>query len=184
MWPLLAVATSPEGVPLRVRLHAVGGRFDLSPLPTTSGAHPTGRPVPLGEDELINLLDAGRLVPSSRLTALAEVSLHLVGTPVRHFGNTYGAFDIASTLLAAPEAAAISCCPDDEDSWHYADLPHGDDHRYPLHLVELAACTAEGHAAAEVLIKASLAKGSPIHLELKGGDLDETVRAGGAGLLR
>lgn len=184
MWPLLAVAISPEGVPLRVRLHALDGRLDLSPLPTTSDARPPGRPVPLGEDELINLLDAGRLVPGSRLTALAEVSLHLVGTPVRHFGNTYGAFDIASTLLAAPEAAAIPCCPDDEDSWHYADLPHGDDHRYPLHLVELAACTTEAHAVAEALTSASLAKGGPIRLELKGGDLDATVRAGGAGLLR
>ncbi|NBM14463.1 hypothetical protein [Streptomyces sp. GC420] len=183
MWPLLAVTTSPQGVPLRIRLHAASRSLDLSPLPTTTDTRAPGRPVPLAEGELITLLGSGRLIPSSRLSAIAEVSLHLAGTPVRHFGNTYGAFGTLSALLSAPDTARIPCCPDDEDSWHYADLPHDDVGRYPLHLIELAACSTNAHAAAEALISASVTEGTTIPLDLKG-DLDATVRAGGAGLLR
>ncbi|MFJ1647531.1 hypothetical protein [Streptomyces sp. NPDC088258] len=155
MWPLLAVATSAQGIPVRIRLHA----------------------------HLIDLLDTGRLIPGSRLTALAETSLHLDGTTVRHFGNTYGHFDALSSLFAAPDAARIPACADDEDSWHYADLPHGGTSRYPLHLIELAACSTDAHTASEALIAASVTQGAPVQLELKG-DLDATVRGGRARLLR
>lgn len=183
MWPLLAVATSPQGVPLRVRLHAAGRRLDIAPLPTATSPRRTGRPRLLREDELITLLHTGRLIPGSRLTAVAEVALHFSGTTVRHFGNTYSSFNALGSLLTVPNATRIPCCPDDADSWHYADLPHGTGHRYPLHLVELAACSAASHASAEALVHASVSEGTTIPLELKE-DLDATVRTGRARLLR
>ncbi|MEV0845508.1 hypothetical protein AB0J21_06390 [Streptomyces sp. NPDC049954] len=183
MWPLLAVATSTQGVPVRIRLHARSRRLDISPLPTFESASVSGRPVLIGGEELIDLLDTGRLIPGSRLTALAETSLHLGGTTVRHFGNTYGNFDTLSTLLPASDTGRIPACADDEDSWHYADLPDGGTSRYPLHLIELAACSTDTHAAAEALIDASVARGAPVRMELKG-DLDATVRGGRARLLR
>lgn len=183
MWPLLAVATSTQGVPLRIRLHAQNQRVDISPLPTSESASASGRPVLISEDELIDLLDTGRLIPGSRLTALAETSLYLDGAAVRHFGNTYGHFGALSSLFAVSNAAHIPACADDEDSWHYADLPHGGTSRYPLHLIELAACSTNAHRASEALISASVAQGAPVQLELKG-DLDATICGGRARLLR
>ncbi|MDX3854216.1 hypothetical protein [Streptomyces sp. AK02-01A] len=178
MWPLLAVATSPQGIPLRVRLHTRSGHLDTAPLATGRGTKPTA----LSEEQLIELLDRGQLLPGARLTALAETVLLLTGTPVRHFGNTYGHHTAVADLLQAPDATTIPCCPDDEDSWHYADLPH-ETGRYPLHLIELAACTPDAHQAAEALVTESLRRRRPIPLSLEG-DLDATVRSGGAGLLR
>ncbi|MGW5939159.1 hypothetical protein ACWIG3_08285 [Streptomyces celluloflavus] len=178
MFPLLAVATSAHGIPLRVRLHARTGRLDTTPL--TAGS---ARPTPLTEDGLLALLEAGRLIPGARLTALAETAHHLTGQRVRHFGNTYGHHRTAARLLEAPTATAIPCCPDDQDSWHYADLPYENPTRYPLHLIELAACDPAAHRAASALIDTALLRGEPVHLELKG-DLGETVRSGGARLLR
>ncbi|MFF2727595.1 hypothetical protein ACFVS9_06785 [Streptomyces sp. NPDC058008] len=183
MWPLLAVATSTQGIPVRIRLHARSRRLDVSPLPTSGSASASGRPVLISEDDLIGLLDTGRLIPGSRLTALAETSLHLDDTAVRHFGNTYGNFDVLSSLFAVPDAARIAACADNEDSWHYADLPHGGTSRYPLHLIELAACSTDAHTASEALIAASVSQGAAVQLELKG-DLDATVRGGRARLLR
>jgi hypothetical protein len=176
MWPLLAVATSPQGIALRVRLHARSGRFDTTPLAASQGTKPT----PLSEEQLIELLDSGQLLPGARLTALAETVLQLTGTPVRHFGNTYGHHTAVAGLLHAPDAVTIPCSPDDEDSWHYADMPHGT-RRYPLHLIELAACTPNAHQAAEALVTESLRRRRPVPLSLEG-DLDATVRSGRAGL--
>jgi hypothetical protein len=183
MWPLLAVATSLQGVPLRVRLHATSQRLDLSSLPGWTGrAGSAGRGKAISGDDLIGMLDAGRLLPGARLTALAEASLHLGGEAVRHFGNTYDHFDAVGRLLRTPQAALIPCCPDDQDSWHYADLPHQGAARYPLHLIELAACSRDAHVSVEALIKASVSRGTTVALILKG-DLDASLRSGGTGLL-
>ncbi|MFF4339375.1 hypothetical protein ACFY00_05455 [Kitasatospora sp. NPDC001540] len=182
LWPLLAVATSDQGLPLRVRLHPVSGRLDTEPLPVAGP--PTGsRPAPLTEDDLIALLAEGRLIPGSRLTALAETVMLGQGEQVRHFGNTYGHLSAAGHLTGILGAERIPSCPDDGDSWHYADLPLPDGGSYPLHLIELAACSPQAHTAATGLITASLALGGPVHLGRRG-DLDARLRSGGARLLR
>lgn len=182
MWSLVAVATSPQGVPLRVRFHADSARFDCEPLVCGPQTRATGRPIPVEASQVVEWLWEGKLIPGSRLAALAEASASLRGIEVRHFGNTYGSFTVLADLFGLVTVAQVPICPDDEDSWHYADLPHDDGH-YPLHLVELATCTPQAHAAADALICRSLATRSPLTLNVKG-DLDATLRSGGPGLLR
>jgi len=174
IWPLIAVATSEQGVPLRVRLHPGDGALDAGPLPI-GGRPPRGRPARLGEDDLIGLLAAGRLIPGSRLIALAETTLAGQGLQVRHFGNTYGHVCAAAALTGVRGADRIPCCADDQDSWHYADLPLPAGGSYPPHLIELAACSPDGHAAAAGLITESMRLGRPVRLEVKE-DLDASLR--------
>jgi hypothetical protein len=178
IWPLLAVGISDQGLPTRIRLHVSDEYIDTEPLPAPRRSGHS-RPVNLSEDDLIRMLLEGRLIPGSRLTAVAETVSFMRGNEVRHFGNTYGNFLAAGQHVGAIDAERIPCCADDEDSWHYADLPLRGGGYYPLHLVELGACSAESHRTAARLITKSLTLGAPIHLEVKE-NLDACLRGGGS----
>lgn len=182
MWPLAAVATDQHGEAQRVRFHAVRRLFDTTPL-LPSVRH--GRPCNLSADELVGLLDQGRLLPGARLVAMAEANLARQGAVVRHYGNTYGHTAMAGRALGVPSAATIPCHPDDADSWHYAVIQaptSSDRFAYPLHLLDVLACTPEARAAVVDLVAESIRRNKPVNLQPKE-SLDATLLAGRARLL-
>lgn len=181
----IAMGTGKGDEPIRIRFTADVARLEAEDLHC---ANPRGkyrrmaRRNLLSEDDLIQMMRSGRLIPSSRLTSLAEVVLYAQGWQVRHFGNTYGRLAEAGRLLGIDGAERIPCCVDNLDPWHWADL-HCKDQKlpwtYPLHLLDAVACGPEACATVPSLVRQSKREGVPVHLAAKE-SLDASIFAGGA----
>ncbi|MGB8346054.1 MAG: hypothetical protein WCD86_14300 [Ktedonobacteraceae bacterium] len=145
---------------------------------------PTARRIPTDTHWLADELDAGRMIPGSRLTSLIEVLLRSAGKHVQHFGNNYGRVkEIASILSESgfpidfpPEE--ITFLEDDADSWHIAVF---DNHQqtYPLHLLDMMCCTPQTKKALHGYIQRSLEQRFPV-VFIPGENLNETILARGA----
>lgn len=182
IWGMLAVGTSPQGGPLRLRFRASTASFELEPLDCAHTGRRARRSQAVTGDEVTELVHAGRLIPGSRLVALAEVMLGAQGRNVRHFGNTYGRITAAARHLGLPGPTTVTSWPDDSDSWCYAALTATPGLRYPLHLLDVLACTPQARATIPVLIADSLRAGKPVRLDAKE-SLDASLSAGRARLL-
>ncbi|MFI6579476.1 hypothetical protein ACIBFB_27135 [Nocardiopsis sp. NPDC050513] len=164
----LGVATSPEGVPLNLRFRLSSRAMEVEPLDCDGTKRHRGKPRPVTTDEAADLIRHGRLVPGSRLMATAEVVMALGGRRVRHYGNTYGRLtEAAHHLGVAVDDLPAVFWPDDEDSWHYADLPSVGGGRYPLHLLDILTCSERARENVPHLITHSLRTGRPVRLEAK-----------------
>lgn len=140
--------------------------------------------IPADASWLADQLDAGLLIPGSRLTSLLEVLLHSEGKQVLHFGNNYGRVREIATILSehgfsipfSPQE--ITLCEDDADSWHVGII---EDHiqSYPLHLLEMMCIKPETQTTLHRYVHYSLEHSTPAVLTSKG-SLDETISAGRA----
>jgi len=179
LWPLVAVATIDD-LPYRIRLHAASAHLDAEPL-LRGGTGDRGRRIQaVAEDEMLRLLDEGRLLPGARLVALAEAALHGSGVAIRHFGNTYGYSTAAGAVLGIDGTERIPYCDDDKDSWPYAYVAIGEAMpAYPLHLLDVACLEGDARAEISALVAESLAAGAPVLLHPHS-SLDETVLSRGS----
>lgn len=179
LWPLVAVATIND-LPYRVRLHAESAHLDAEPL-LRAGTGDRGRRIQaVPEDEVLRLLDEGRLLPGARLVAVAEAALHGSGVAIRHFGNTYGHSTAAGALLGIDGTERLPYCDDDKDSWPFAHVAVGEEMpAYPLHLLDVAYLEEDARAAVNTLVAESLATGAPVLLHPRS-SLDETVLSRGS----
>lgn len=112
----------------------------------------------------------GKLLLSSYLLLITELSLTQLGYKITHFGNTYGKLD----LLA--QALGISNCveywDDDEDSWNSIILKGTNGVFYPLHLLDMLEYGSDYFKPINSLINRSMIEKKPIIVKLKkGGDL-------------
>lgn len=112
----------------------------------------------------------GKLIPSSILLTIIELSLTDIGYNVTHYGNTYGHHAIISK--ASGLSNRVHTWDDNVDSWNYAYVVDHNGFQYPVHLLELVKYGRKIAPILKAIIMKSLQEGCPIIIHTKaGGDL-------------
>lgn len=176
-FPMLAVGYSDDGSLYRVGWSQEDRCFASAKFDPKSGSL-TSTPDKVDGSWLADRLDAGMLIPGSRLASLVEVAIRQTGVSLKHFGNNYGRLAEAAAILEyisgeRVQWEGIIICEDDADSWHVA-VVRDASRTYPVHLIDTLLCKAEALSTMPTYVCSSLSARTPVVLR-PGSTLSETI---------
>jgi hypothetical protein len=176
-FPMLAVGCTADGGLYRVGWSQESQCFASANFDPRSGSL-TSKPDMVDGSWLADRMDAGMLIPGSRLASLIEVAIRQTGVSLKHFGNNYGRVAEVAALLETVDGEKapwedIIMCEDDADSWHVA-VVRDASRTYPVHLIDSLLCKAEASSVMPTYVHSSLSARAPVVLRA-GGDLGETI---------